>query len=243
MKSHNTIQQIILLLFCLLQFSCTNQNSEKIDTEQEIRAVATEYVYKVTKTNNTPDNSYVQNTAQLRAKLKVIKENFAKAHIASFNKSMTQQSQEVISKLIDSMYLNISKKQHFSKSQSDDPPYTYSATFYFDNRWPCSNVAVTISYSVNSQGQVTGAEVTSYSYGYAMGNTYSQINSNIYYSGGSIVFQMNGMFNSSVGIGAFSLTNTNSAHYTGFIQLQGTPGGGGGFCKQEPNDQLVEANQ
>ena len=116
----------------------------------------------------------------------------------------------------------------------EDPPYTYTTTVYFDNTFPSANVYVTINYNTNQAGEIIAAEVTSGSYGTFFGNTYTQTNVNATLQNGIFVFRITGQFTTSVGVGSFSLTGTNTAYYTGQFNLwRGNAGGSSGWVKQE----------
>jgi hypothetical protein len=131
--------------------------------------------------------------------------------------------------LMDNIYNKISKnKSKINKTSGSNNfvPYPYSAVFYFDNPFPCSNVYFFINYNANSSGQFTDYEIVTGSYGYSFGNTYSQTNVNCYHQNGILVFHVTGQFSTSIGIDEFSMYHSNFVEYTGYIQLN-TPFDGG----------------
>jgi hypothetical protein len=135
---------------------------------------------------------------------------------------------------------NIKKHSITSRGLDEDPPYTYSVTTYFDNRYPTPNVYVTINYNVNSQGYINSAEVISGSYGYSMGG-YTQLYYVSKIQDGILVFEMTGQLTSSVGLSilgsGFSANGANNITFTGVFQVRnGGSGGGSGFVTERNSD-------
>jgi hypothetical protein len=252
---------MVFLLHSCTESEHSNDNLESKLTIENVKKIANSngftFIDKPTENNVVK----VKSIEELSNILKIINNRFKTEIIVGLPNQNSEFTNEKISTLIDEQYqkfyefnnkLKSTNNQgggKNSKSTNDDPPtYQYTQTFYFDNDWPCSNVAVHINYSINSQGQVISADVTSTTYGYSFGNTYQQNYSSVSYSGSTIVFQMGAGFTTSVGIGSFSMTNTNNSQYTGFIQFRGSLGGGGGgsamevvygACKQGP-EELME---
>lgn len=257
------MKKIFFLVICVfintIFTGCSNnetENDEQLSTinETNVKRIATKYGYTFSKKSDSNNVTIAKNIPELINFLEIVKNNFSITHISKLNSPNTNFSDDDINKLIDKKINEISIKKKGSvlinsRDTSDGPPYSYSTTFYFDNTFPCSNVSVTISYNVNSQGQVTEADFSSTTYGYSHGSTYSQGTGNIHYQGGSIAFSFTGGFNTSMGIGSFSMSNTNNAQYTGYVQIgNGGSGSGGtfsehnsyGYCKQQQQDGLMD---
>jgi hypothetical protein len=245
------MRKIILLLVSSFFIICTSCSSESDFEENgnntilrsEVQKIAKEYGYHFENSNS--NNTFnLLNTVELKNTLDSIKVNFEKPKFESIN-SDYQNDEVNINKLIDSTY-NLITKTNRTKGGSEkmktagDPSLTRSLTVYFNNTFPCSNVYVTVNYSVNSSGNITNAQIVSGSYGYSLGNTYSQTNVVLQYQNGTLVFQVNGQFSTSVGVGSFSLSNSNNVTYTGYMQLPYDAGGGAPsfklsmYVKQQP---------
>lgn len=208
------------LLLCLSLFffmSCEDENDFIKNNSFTIENIAKKYNYKIMDSKTNQQIYTVNNLNELNNLLFSIQNNFKIEKIQAFpngkkNSSLTSKNSEY----------------------GEDPPYTYSTTVYFDNTFPCSNVYVTISYNTNQAGQIIAAEVTSGSYGMSFGNTYTQTHVNAHLQNGIFVFRITGQFTTSVGVGSFSLTGTNTAYYTGQFNLwRGNVGGSSGWVKQE----------
>lgn len=245
------MRKIILLLvssFFIICTSCSSEsdfekNGNNTILKSEVQKIAKEYGYHFENSNS--NNTFnLLNTVELKNTLDSIKVNFEKPKFVSLNGEIPNNELN-INKLIDSTY-NLITKTNSTKVGSkqmktaDDPPLTRSLTVYFNNTFPCSNVYVTVNYSVDSSGNITNAQIVTGSYGYSFGNTYSQANVVLQYQNGTLVFQVNGQFSTSVGVGSFSLSNSNNVTYTGYMQLPYDAGGGAPtfkksiFVKQEP---------
>ncbi len=210
----------IALLFCLCMFvfmSCDEENDFRKNNSFTIENIAKKYNYKITESKINHQLYTVNNLNELNNLLLSIQNNFKIEKIQAFpngkkNSSLTSKNSEY----------------------GEDPPYTYTTTVYFDNTFPSANVYVTINYNTNQAGEIIAAEVTSGSYGTFFGNTYTQTNVNATLQNGIFVFRITGQFTTSVGVGSFSLTGTNTAYYTGQFNLwRGNAGGSSGWVKQE----------
>lgn len=225
--------------------SCSNsvQSDEDLNsniTLENIKNIAKSNNFVVSATSVEDNVLKVNSIEELKKNLQVVNECFKTEMVVGLPNMVSEFSNDKISMIINEKFekyksysndvMNSNNKgttENYLSIESDPPTYQYSQTFYFNNTFPCSNVAVTINYSTNSQGQITSADVSSTTYGYSFGNTYQQNYANVNYYGSTIVFQMGAGFTTSVGMGTWTLSNTNNAQYTGYIQLRGGIGGGG----------------
>lgn len=237
--------------FLIILFTSCASNEEvgKGIDKNEVETIAKQYGYKVEDLNPEIEIYKVKSTNELRILLEKIKNNFDTSKIQkkgtsqNLNDSDINRLTDSINNLFSSRSKNEIKKNTVSQITAKDvPPFAHSVTYYFDNNFPCANVALTINYNTNAAGQIINAEINSFSYGYAWGNTYAQTNVNMMIQNGILVFQVNGGFSSSIGVGSYSLTNTNHVIYTGVYSNGLQSGGGGGWVKQEPNDHTDPAN-
>ncbi len=237
----NFIKKGLFVAIASIAFtSCENENlngqdaqlsdSNDVHFKTNVQQIAKKYNYKVTPLNENESIFKVANVNALKIVLERIKSNFETPQVKSIATAPIVKNTVLKKK---------NSLQIFKSNAEGDPPYSNSITVYFDNEFPCSNVYLTVDYNVDSNGNITSSNVTTGSYGYAFGNTYSQTGMNISYSNGSMVFQVTGQFTTSIGIGSFSLTNSNNVLYWGFLPKNG---GGGGFVKQQSNDQTEAAN-
>lgn len=100
---------------------------------------------------------------------------------------------------------NINSIRNQKKGQRS---YQYSKTVYFDNTFPKTNIAITVNYNIDLKTRmIINAEAKSISYGYSIGEDYSQIDSFGITQNGLFVFEITGKIN-----------NSQTVKYFGFIQ-------------------------
>lgn len=217
-------KSILIICLCFLTlFSCTSEIPiSSSDSPSTIETTAEKYGYKISKVN---DSIYkVADLNELQNLLGAIESNFKNPKVKTIGNNLLPIEQNSEALNIYEKMIAKKKNETVKNRDGEDPPYTHSVSFYFDNTFPCSNVYVTINYNVNSMGQITAASIGTGSYGFSWGNTYSQTNVNSMLQNGIFVFQINGQLNTSVGVSSFSLNNSNNVQYTGYLQS----GGGGG---------------
>lgn len=226
-----TLLPVIILVAALISCDNDNQieNTEKqVNSENQIKILADTYGYTLENSNSQKPNSQkpnsqksnykTSNLEELETILKSLKTNFETSKMISSNdisKADDLGSQKWKKILYDNLKNNKTTK---NTSTSDDPPYKYSSTLYFDNSFPAANIAVRIDYNLDANGNVSESSVTTYKYGYDMAGDYSQTAVNITTYGNLIVFEAIGQFSTSIGIGSFTLNSANSVSYTGYVK-------------------------
>lgn len=246
-----TIKFLFFSFFTLLIISCQDENisSDTKLNSNDISNIEKKYNVKISKRKVSDDKLSFSTKNELIKHLDLMKDVNTKPLYSSLKGNFSKEEIDNNNKILDSLLLLKKKITSTNILNKNDPPNQYSYTFYFDNNFPCSNVYVNITYSTNSNGQVISSSVSTGTWGYSYGNTYSQTNTTLVSiftnnNGSYIVFQATGQFSTSMGLGSFSATNSNTADYTGhlFIPLGNNGGSSGGFCKQTPNDHTTEAN-
>ncbi|EJL66114.1 hypothetical protein [Flavobacterium sp. CF136] len=231
---------LLLFLQVLICFSCSDNESLKQETNaEEVQHIAKEHHFKFSNSDSETPIFKVSTTIELKKILTQYEKTLKTVKIKNINSSLISKDNNAISELITNTYNSYKNQQKTNKtsgSNEEDPPYKYSTTVYFDNTFPASNVYIRIDYNTNSAGQITEVSVSSGSYGYALGNTYTQTGVNTYTQNGVLAFQVSGQFSSSIGIGSFSMTNSNNITYTGFISIPSGNGGSNptGWIRQVP---------
>ncbi|MFW0736439.1 hypothetical protein [Flavobacterium sp. T12S277] len=217
---------VLILVATLTSCDSDNQieNTEKqINSDNQIKILADTYGYTLENSNSKKANNQkpiykTSSLAELETTLKSLKTNFETSKMKSSNDISTIDdlgSQKWKKILQDNLKNNKTSK---NADTSDDPPYKYSSTLYFDNSFPAANIAVRIDYNLDANGNVSESSVTTYKYGYDMAGDYSQTAVNITTYGNMIVFEAIGQFSTSIGIGSFTLNSTNSVSYTGYVK-------------------------
>lgn len=235
---------ILLLNLFLILIGCdTDSVYLEKDNVKTIESIANKYGYKVSNLNPNDSVFKVSDLNELESLLESIKYNFETPKTVSFgnsynNNTLTVEQQQEILDLQRELSLKKKDLTQNKSAEDDDPPYTYSTTVYFNNTFPCSNVYITINYNTNSMNQIIAAEVVTGTWGYSFGNTYTQTNVNSILQNGIFVFNVTGQFSTTIGIGSFSLTNSNFVNFTGCIN--NFQNGSGGFVRQEGGDDRTE---
>jgi hypothetical protein len=223
-----------LSAFFFIYTSCSdNESPDKGINKEELKNIAKQYGYKLKNSNTTDPILKVTTINELKNALDKIKNNFNAIKIKNLDNSfITTNNINHTSSLLDKAFQNTKTTSKTNKSRlyEDDPPYKHSTTVYFDNNFPGSNVYIRVDYNTDSTGNITGASVSSGSYGYSFGNAYSQIGVNTYISNGTLAFEVTGQITNSVGIGSFSMSNSKNITYTGFLRPNG--GNPSGWVRQ-----------
>jgi hypothetical protein len=222
---------LLLISSVFICISCDDNNSveksiNSTNQKDDILNIAKQYGYKLESTNTRSDIFKVTNTNELENTLESIKNDFETPKFRNSENIPDSIDIEKAYSLIESTYKLISKdrnsiKMLITKKITNDPPYKYSQTVNFDNTFPASNVYIRIDYNTDAKGNITDAMISSGTYGYSFGNTYNQLGVNMSYSGMSLVFEITGQTTTSVGMSDFSLTNTNTTVYSGYMQIRG----------------------
>ncbi|WP_426486644.1 hypothetical protein [Flavobacterium sp. 2] len=210
--------------------SCDNDNqieytNKQVNSENQIKILAETYGYTIENSNIKKPSYKAANSKELEATLKSLKTNFESSKMISSN-GVSIEDNLGSQKWRQILYNNLkNKKASKNALTNDDPPYKYSSTLYFDNTFPAANIAVRVDYNLDANGNISGSSVTTYKYGIDMAGDYSQTTVNISTYGNTIVFEAVGQFSNSLGIGSFTLNNTNNVTYTGYLQTNKFGGG------------------
>jgi hypothetical protein len=231
----------IYLLFFVLLINTSCHKIEESSNIDKVKLLAERYDFQI---NENMDNSYkVYSIVELEQIMQGI--NFQKnVFISTSTDPYINADTTLINKKLIELAM-IYKQNQFIEFNNieieifEDPNFKYSKTLYFKNSGLIPNYAINIQYNANN-GKFTNVSISASPYGsyYFSGDFASFGQPQIYFSNGSLAFQLRTSMRYSLnfpGIPFLGLSSTSFTQFNGYLQLDDNNNmSGSGF--QSPYD-------
>ncbi|MCT4235588.1 hypothetical protein HZP42_04235 [Elizabethkingia anophelis] len=239
------------ILSVALLSSCRQEDNNYVNRD-DVNAIAQKYGFTMSTVNSDKNAYKVNNLKELENALKSINAEYKREKYSSINIPINATTIKEYNQKLDASRKELLRTSLYTLAGVRGMAYTgpekgteggpvgtsgdfmYTSSFNIDNTFPASNIRVTVNYNMDRNGNVTGASVNSTTWGYSLGNEYSQTNVTGYYRGQGITFQVSGQMTTTVGVGDYSIKNSNPVNITGIVTVN-EGGIATGWVKQSGN--------